>query len=148
MTSTPIVAVTWPAAADLPVLVAWGPYGKHRTGRIWPEAEVEDGWISELTGFESPDPLYWCSHGYAVAYVDPRGLWYSEGNYPHNGPQEGEDVYDAIEWLAARPWCSGAVGMLGVSYLAGIQYLAASMQPPSLKAISPWECFSDWSSRW
>lgn len=133
-----------PAALDLPVLVAWGPYGKHRTGRIWPEAEVEDGWISELTGFESPDPLYWCPQGYAVAYVDPRGLWYSEGVFAHNGPQEGEDVYDAIEWLAAQPWCSGAVGMLGVSYLAGIQYLAASMQPPSLKAISPWECFSDW----
>ena len=136
-----------PAGQDAPVplLLAWGPYGKHRqSSRLWPGADVEEGWISELAGFESPDPAYWCDHGYAVAYADPRGLWYSEGIYPHNGPQEGEDVYDAIEWLGGRDWCSGDVGMLGVSYLAGIQYLAASLQPPALKAISPWECFSDW----
>jgi uncharacterized protein len=129
----------------LPVLLAWGPYGKHfRSSRLWPGADVEDGWISELTGFESPDPVYWCGHGYAVAYADPRGLWRSEGTYPHNGPQEAEDVYDTIEWLGAAEWSNGRVGMLGVSYLAGVQYLAAIANPPSLKAISPWECFADW----
>jgi len=29
--------------------------------------------------------------------------------------QEGEDVYDLIEWAAAQPWSTGAVGMMGVS---------------------------------
>ncbi|MQA08916.1 MAG: CocE/NonD family hydrolase [Pseudonocardiaceae bacterium] len=133
------------AATKLPVLLAWGPYGKHhQSSRLWPAAEVEEGWISELTGFEAPDPVYWCGHGYAVAYADPRGLWLSEGTFFHNGPQEAEDVYDTIEWLGAADWCNGRVGMLGVSYLAGIQYIAASTNPPSLKAISPWECFADW----
>lgn len=130
---------------DLPVLLAWGPYGKHnQKDMLWPSAGIEAGWMSPLTGFEAPDPRYWCRNGYAVAYVDPRGMWHSEGNGVHNGPQEAEDVYDAIEWLGGADWSNGRVVMLGVSYLAGIQYIAGAMQPPSLKAISPWECFSDW----
>lgn len=132
-------------ATDLPVLLAWGPYGKHnQKDMLWPGAGIEPGWMSKLTGFEAPDPAYWCSHGYSVVYVDPRGMWHSEGEGVHNGPQEAEDVYDTIEWLGVRDWSNGRVGMLGVSYLAGIQYIAAAMQPPALKAISPWECFSDW----
>lgn len=131
--------------AGLPILLAWGPYGKHnQKGQLWPTAGIEPGWMTDLTGFEAPDPVYWCAHGYAVVYADPRGMWHSEGNGVHNGPQEAEDVYDAIEWLGAQEWSNGRVGMLGVSYLAGIQYVAAAMQPPALKAISPWECFSDW----
>jgi len=130
---------------DLPILLAWGPYGKHnQKDHLWPTADIEPGWLSEFTGFEAPDPVFWCRNGYAVVYVDPRGMWHSEGNGVHNGPQEADDVYDAIEWLAAQSWSNGRVGMLGVSYLAGIQYIAAATAPPSLKAISPWECFSDW----
>ncbi|GAB3616674.1 CocE/NonD family hydrolase [Okibacterium endophyticum] len=131
--------------SDLPVLLAWGPYGKHNTkDRLWPDAGVEPGWMSPQTGFEAPDPAYWCGHGYAVAYADPRGMWNCEGEGFHNGPQEGADIYDTIEWLGAADWSNGRVGMLGVSYLAGSQYIAAALRPPSLKAISPWECFSDW----
>lgn len=132
-------------AVGLPVLLAWGPYGKHWvTSRTFPGSGVEPAWVSEYTGFESPDPAYWTAHGYAVAFADPRGLWHSEGDFPHNGPQERDDLYDTIEWLGAQPWSNGNVGMLGVSYLAGSQYQAASARPPSLKAISPWECFADW----
>ena len=132
-------------AAQLPVLLAWGPYGKHWTSsRMFVGSGVEPGRISEFTGFESPDPAYWTAHGYAVVFADPRGLWHSEGDFSHNGPQERDDLYDAIEFLGAAPWSNGNVGMLGVSYLAGSQYQAASVRPPSLKAISPWECFLDW----
>lgn len=128
-----------------PVLLAWGPYGKHWvTDRMFPGADVDPEWISPLTGFEAPDPVFWCANGYAVVLVDPRGLWHSEGIFPHNGPQEREDLYDTIEWIGSQHWCSGNVGMLGVSYLAGSQYQAAAARPPSLKAIHPWECFSDW----
>lgn len=133
------------SAEAVPVLLAWGPYGKHWvTDRTFPGADVDPGWISPLTGFEAPDPVFWCANGYAVVLADPRGLWQSEGNFPHNGPQERDDLYDAIEWIGAQPWCTGSVGMLGVSYLAGSQYQAAAARPPALKAISPWECFSDW----
>lgn len=130
---------------DLPVLLAWGPYGKHNTkDQLFPGSGIEPGMISKLTGFEAPDPAYWCAHGYALVYVDPRGLYNSEGEARHNGPQEAQDIYDTVEWLGAAEWSNGAVGMLGVSYLAGAQFIAGAMQPPSLKAISPWECFTDW----
>ncbi|UOR01610.1 CocE/NonD family hydrolase [Leucobacter allii] len=132
-------------ATGLPVLLAWGPYGKHWvTSRTFAGSGVDPEWVSEFTGFEAPDPRYWTAHGYAVVFADPRGLWHSEGDFSHNGPQEREDLYDAIEALAAADWANGRVGMLGVSYLAGAQYQAAAAAPPSLRAISPWECFSDW----
>ena len=132
-------------ATELPVLLAWGPYGKHWVSdRTFPGSGVRPEWVSEFTGFESPDPQYWTGHGYAVVFADPRGLWHSEGDFPHNGPQERDDLYDTIEALGAAPWSNGNVGMLGVSYLAGSQYQAAAAGPPALKAISPWECFADW----
>ena len=128
-----------------PVILGWGPYGKHnQSSNLFPEAGIENGWNSPYTGFEAPDPIYWCGHGYAVVYADPRGAYYSEGEFRHNGAGEGEDCYDLIEWLGTQPWSNGKVGMSGVSYLAGIQYLVASQRPPHLAAINPWECFTDW----
>jgi putative CocE/NonD family hydrolase len=38
---------------------------------------------------------------------------------------------------------AGAVGLLGVSYLAISQWKAAALRPPGLKAICPWEGFTD-----
>lgn len=133
------------AAADLPILLGWSPYGKHGlSASLWPPAGVEQGWISRFTAFEAPDPAYWCPRGYAVVFADPRGAWLSEGDLRHNGMGEGEDCYDCIEWLARLQWTNGKVGMTGVSYLAAIQYLVASLKPPHLAAINPWEGFSDW----
>ena len=134
------------ATAGVPVLLAWGPYGKHAlTNKVfWPRSGVDPEWLSDLTAFEAPDPVFWGSVGVAVAVVDPRGAWLSGGDFHHNGPQEAEDCADTIEWLAARPWCNGRVGMTGVSYLACIQYLVAPLHPPALAAINPWEAFSDW----
>jgi predicted acyl esterase len=131
---------------DLPVLLGWSPYGKHALSNrvFWPASGVDPQWLSPLTAFEAPDPVFWCARGYAVVFADPRGVWLSEGEFHHNGSIEAEDCRDAIEWLAARPWSNGKVGMTGVSYLAAIQYLAASLRPPSLAAINPWEGFSDW----
>ena len=60
---------------DLPVLLAWGPYGKHALSNqvFWPRSGVNPEWLSPLTPFEGPDPVWWGQHGYAVAIVDPRG---------------------------------------------------------------------------
>ena len=131
---------------DLPVLLGWSPYGKHALSNrvFWPASGVNPQWLSPLTAFEAPDPVYWCSRGYAVVFADPRGAWLSEGEFHHNGLIEAADCCEAIEWLADRPWSNGKVGMTGVSYLAAIQYYAAAVQPPSLAAINPWEGFCDW----
>jgi uncharacterized protein len=131
--------------SDLPILLGWSPYGKHGlSDKLWPPSGVEPGWMSRFTAFEAPDPMFWCPRGYAVVFADPRGAWLSEGDLRHNGIGEGEDCYDTIEFLGTLPWSNGKVGMTGVSYLAAIQYLVASLQPPHLAAINPWEGFSDW----
>jgi predicted acyl esterase len=132
--------------SDLPVLLAWGPYGKHgRTNRIfWPLSGVDPEWVSPLTAFEAPDPVYWTQSGYAVANADPRGLWHSEGDFYHNGPIEAEDCREVIYFLSQQPWSNGKVGMSGVSYLACIQYWVAALQPEPLAAIHPCEGFADW----
>lgn len=131
---------------DLPLLLGWSPYGKHRqTNQVfWPASGVDPEWLSPLTAFEAPDPVYWGRHGFAVAFADPRGAWLSEGDFHHNGLREAEDCFDVIQWLADQPWSNGRIGMSGVSYLAGIQYLVAPLRPPALAAINPWEGFSDW----
>lgn len=133
------------ADADLPIILGWSPYGKHGlSDKLWPPSGVREGWLSRFTAFEAPDPAFWCPNGYAVVFADPRGAWLSEGDLRHNGIGEGEDCHDCIEWLAALPWTNGRVGMTGVSYLAAIEYLVASLKPPHLAAINPWEGFSDW----
>ncbi len=134
------------AERDVPILLAWGPYGKHALSNnvFWPRSGVNPDWLSNLTPFEGPDPVWWSARGYGVAIVDPRGAWLSGGDFHHNGIQEGEDCADAIEWLASLPWSNGRVGMSGVSYLGAIQYYVAPLRPPALAAINVWEAFSDW----
>lgn len=132
--------------ADLPVLLSWGPYGKHGLSNqvFWPRSGVNPEWLSPLTPFEGPDPVMWGSKGYAVAIIDPRGAWLSEGDFRHNGVGEAEDCVETIRWLADQSWSNGKVGMTGVSYLACIQFWAAALRPPELAAINPWEGFTDW----
>ena len=134
------------AERDVPILLAWSPYGKHSLSNqvFWPRSGINPDWLSTLTPFEGPDPVWWGKHGYGVAVVDPRGAWLSGGDFHHNGIQEAEDCADAIEWLGRLPWGNGRVGMSGVSYLAAIQYYVAPLKPPALAALNPWEGFSDW----
>ncbi|HZK74787.1 MAG TPA: CocE/NonD family hydrolase [Clostridia bacterium] len=130
---------------QVPVIVAWGPYGKHGPVKyeIFPKHGVDPAWLSKYTGFEAPDPLYWTRHGYAVINVDPRGTWNSQGDATFYSAQEALDVYDLIEWAGTQPWSNGKVGMSGVSYLAIVQWRAAAEHPPHLAAINPWEGVSD-----
>ena len=57
--------------------------------------------------------------------------------------QEARDYYDAIEWAAEQSWSTGKVGLVGVSYYAITQWNVASLQPPSLTTIVPWEGWAD-----
>lgn len=87
-------------------------------------------------------PLWYARHGYIVVIQDVRGRGDSEGEFiPF--VQEAEDGYDAVEWAAALPRSNGRVGMYGFSYQGLTQWAAASLAPPSLKAIAPSMCPSD-----
>jgi uncharacterized protein len=99
--------------------------------------------FSALTGWEAPDPAWWVAQGFAVVNADLRGCGHSEGTAKLLSQQESEDTYDLVQWLGRQPWSDGRVVMLGVSYLAMSQYGPAGMAPPALKAICPWEGFTD-----
>jgi uncharacterized protein len=79
---------------------------------------------------------YLAGHGYAGVRVDIRGSGESDGLLSDEyGKQEQDDALEIIAWLAAQPWCSGAVGMMGISWggFNGLQ--VAALQPSALKAI-------------
>ncbi|KAL4808584.1 alpha/beta-hydrolase [Aspergillus unguis] len=126
-----------PASEPVPALLAWSPYGKQGN------AGVPRDWTSDLEKFEALDPAEWCPRGYAIVNVDPRGVGDSEGDIFTIGTQEGRDGYDTVEHIAALPWCNGSVGFMGNSWLAVSQWFIAAERPPHLKAIAPWEGFSD-----
>ncbi|MGP3536756.1 CocE/NonD family hydrolase [Microbacterium sp. RD1] len=79
---------------------------------------------------------FFAANGYAVVLQDVRGRGDSEGTFRFFA-NEGEDGFDTIEWLAAQSWCDGRVGMLGTSYVATSQWLAARERPPHLVCIIP-----------
>jgi predicted acyl esterase len=75
-------------------------------------------------------------HGYAGVRVDIRGCGESTGLlFDEYAKQEQDDGLEVIAWLAAQPWCNGAVGMMGISWggFNGLQI--AARRPPALKAI-------------
>src|SRR5215813_5152544 len=80
---------------------------------------------------------YMTSHGYAGARVDIRGTGSSGGDLPEGEYTEQEqlDAEDVIAWLAAQPWCTGAVGMWGISWGGFNAIQVAVRRPPALKAI-------------
>lgn len=83
--------------------------------------------------------LGFASRGYAVATVDSRGRYDSEGTFDPEDPQQKTDGYDLVEWLAKQPWSNGKIGMIGGSYAGRNQWWTASTAPPHLVAIAP-EC--------
>ncbi|UPG67138.1 CocE/NonD family hydrolase [Gordonia hongkongensis] len=137
-----------------PVLLSAHPYGKDAL-----PVRTRFGWklnfqyrimnqpapfrVSSETGWEAPDPAVWTSRGYVVVNADLRGAGTSEGTGSLLSDAEALDVHDLIEWAGRQSWSTGAVGMLGVSYLALSQYKAAALHPPHLAAICPWEGFTD-----
>ncbi len=76
------------------------------------------------------------ARGYACLRVDRRGCGESEGlfddEYSEEELQDGEDI---IAWIASQPWCTGAVGMQGISWggFNGLQIAARA--PAALKAV-------------
>src|SRR5262249_3136055 len=101
-----------------------------------------------LHTFEANDPEVWVPWGYACVRVDVPGSGKSPGRMDPLSPAEARAGYDAVEWIAAQPWCNGKVGMTGISYLAMTQWVVASEQPPHLAAIVPWEGVSDFYRDW
>jgi hypothetical protein len=87
---------------------------------------------------------YLADHGYAYCRLDVRGTGSSGGVATDEyAPAETLDGHDAVEWLAAQPWCTGAVGMWGLSYGGFTSIQVAATRPPHLRAIVPIQATDD-----
>lgn len=129
---------------------AWIPMpdGTRLAARIWLPVDAESDPVPAILeylpyrkrdGTVERDHLthpYFAGHGYAGVRVDLRGTGDSEGiclgEYLR---QEQDDCLAVIEWLADQPWCSGKVGMIGISWggFNGLQ--VAARRPEALGAV-------------
>jgi uncharacterized protein len=142
------------AEGKYPAIVSYGPYGK---GLAFQEGyktaweimarenpDVLKGTSNQHQNWEVVDPEKWVPDGYVCVRVDSRGAGRSPGYLSHNDARENKDFHDCIEWTAAQPWCSGKVGLNGISYYASSQWRAAALQPPHLAAMCVWEGWVDY----
>lgn len=116
--------------------------------RIWLPVDAEDRPVPAIFEFlpyrkddskAEVDQLqhgYFAGCGYAGVRVDMRGTGNSEGLIEDEyTQQELDDAVEVIAWIAAQSWCSGAVGMTGISWGGFNALQVAAMRPPALKAI-------------
>ena len=137
-----------------PVLISYGGYGKDLPMQdgypmAWESLieqypEVLEGSSGRFMAWEHPDPERWVPLGYALLRVDARGTGRSPGVMDNMSATEADDVFDAVEWAATQSWSSARVGLAGISYMAIVQWTAASQRPPHLGAICAWEGAADW----
>ncbi len=126
--------------ARVPALLNLGPYQKDK---LWLTPDNLEEKQNPYMNWETANPLWWVPNGYATVRVDGRGSGKSPGHFEPWSLSEAIDYYDAIEWAARQPWCNGSVGLTGISYYAMNQWFVANLNPPSLKAIMPWEGAAD-----
>jgi putative CocE/NonD family hydrolase len=88
--------------------------------------------------------------GYAVVDYDVRGTGNSGGSSAEMyADAERRDGYEMVEWIAAQPWCTGSVGMWGMSYGGVVTWQVAAQRPPHLKAVivrsGTEDVYGDWT---
>ena len=129
---TRLVATIWlPEDADsrpVPAILELIPY-RRRDGTVFRDMKMHP---------------YIAGHGFACVRVDIRGSGDSEGLLTDEyTAQEQDDACAIIAWLAAQRWCSGAVGMTGISWGGFNALQVAARRPPALKAIIALCCSDD-----
>jgi uncharacterized protein len=116
------------ATAPVPAILNTDPYRK-------------DDWSA---GWDLSLASYLAAHGYAYCRLDVRGTGSSGGiALDEYAAAETRDGHDVVEWLAAQPWCTGAVGMWGLSYGGFTSIQVAATRPPHLRAIVPVQATDD-----
>jgi uncharacterized protein len=121
---TRLAARIWlPADAEerpVPAVLEYIPYRKNDGTAVGDEGR--HGWFAR--------------HGYAGVRVDIRGSGDSGGILLDEYlKQEQDDAVEVIAWIAAQPWCTGAVGMIGHSWGGFAALQVAARRPPALRAI-------------
>ncbi|MGE0119948.1 MAG: CocE/NonD family hydrolase [Dongiaceae bacterium] len=122
--------------------------GRRLAARLWLPNDAEKNPVPAVleyipyrrrdgTRLRDDDRHAWtAAQGYACARVDITGSGDSDGLLRDEYvKQEQDDACEIVAWLARQPWCSGSVGMIGISWggFNGLQ--TAFRQPPALKAV-------------
>lgn len=126
------------------------PDGVRLAARLWKPASAEQHpvpAILEYIPYRKRDDTrhrdeqihpYLAANGYAAIRVDMRGSGDSEGLLLDEYlPIEQQDGVAVVGWLAEQPWCTGNVGMFGLSWGGITSLQIAALAPPALKAIIP-----------
>jgi uncharacterized protein len=127
---------------------AWIPLsdGTRLCARIWLPVDAEPvPAILEYLPYRKDDVTaaddalyhpYFAGHGYAAIRVDIRGSGDSSGVLTDEySLQEQDDALEVLAWIAAQPWCTGKVGMMGISWSGFNSLQVAARRPPELAAI-------------
>ncbi|MEX2649808.1 MAG: CocE/NonD family hydrolase [Alphaproteobacteria bacterium] len=122
--------------------------GTRLAARMWLPEDAEDAPVPAILEYipyrkrdymrardEAMHPWF-AGHGYATVRVDMRGSGESDGiMLDEYTKQEHDDALEVIAWLAAQPWCTGKVGMMGKSWGGFNALQVAARRPPALGAI-------------
>ncbi len=124
------------------------PDGCRLAARIWLPEDAESSPVPAIIEYipyrkrdntrwrDEPMHRYFAGHGYASVRIDVRGSGESDGLLLDEYlEQEQEDGLAAIRWIAEQPWCTGAVGMMGLSWGGFNSLQIAALRPPQLKAV-------------
>ena len=129
---------------------AWIPLadGTRLAARLWLPADADENPVPAIleylpyrkddgtAGQDATRHPYFAEHGYAAVRVDIRGTGDSDGIIADEYTEtEQADALEVLSWIAAQPWCTGRIGMIGYSWggFNGLQ--VAAHRPPELGAI-------------
>ena len=121
-------------AARVPALFAASPY----------QHEFDTVPAYPLFLWRETGPVEWyVENGYAYVHADVRGSGGSEGEFGFMDAVEQQDYVQLIAWITRQSWCNGKVGGIGQSYYAMAQWLMATLNPPGLACIAPYDGLVD-----
>jgi putative CocE/NonD family hydrolase len=109
----------------------------------WPVILERSPYGAKSTDWYVNRALYYAHRGYVYVLQDVRGRYDSEGTF-HPWDQEINDGRDTLDWCGTQSWSTGNVGMIGMSYMGLVQWLAAPTGSPYLKTIIPHACAADY----
>jgi putative CocE/NonD family hydrolase len=125
-----------------PAIMSYNPYRRLSTMKMaYSEARFEHNLHASS---------YFAERGYVMVDYDVRGTGNSGGSSQEMySDDERRDGYDMVEWIAAQPWCTGNVGMWGMSYGGVDTWQVAVQHPPHLKAVivrsGTEDVYNDWT---
>jgi predicted acyl esterase len=86
---------------------------------------------------------FYVKQGYAYVHMDVRGCGQSGGEFEFLGPNEQNDLYDVIGWIARQSWSNGKVGGIGQSYFCMSQWWMGILKPPALACLGAFDGLND-----